>query len=40
MQVARLLTVYVQSPPVIARDKKALGDIEGFPDHQPTRRAT
>ncbi len=40
MQVARLLTVYVQSQPVIARDKKPLGDIEGFPDLQPSRRTT
>jgi hypothetical protein len=40
MQIARLLTVYVQSPPVVPRDKKTLGDIEGFPDDQPSRRAT
>jgi len=39
MQVARLLTVYVQSPPVVQRDSKPLGDIEGFPD-QPSRRVT
>jgi peptidase M42 family hydrolase len=39
MQLARLLTVYVQSPPVVPRDSKPLGDIEGFPD-QPSRRVT
>jgi peptidase M42 family hydrolase len=39
LQVARLLTVYVQSPPVVQRDSKPLGDIEGFPD-QPSRRVT
>jgi len=39
MQLARLLTIYVQSPPVVQRDSKALGDIEGFPD-QPSRRVT
>ncbi len=39
MQVAKLLTVYVQSPPVVQRDSKPLGDIEGFPD-QPSRRVT
>jgi peptidase M42 family hydrolase len=37
MQVARLLTAYVQSPPVVPRDEKPLGDIEGFPDDQPSR---
>jgi putative aminopeptidase FrvX len=39
MQLAKLLTVYVQSPPVVQRDSKSLGDIEGFPD-QPSRRVT
>ena len=39
LQVARLLTVYVQSQPVVQRDSKPLGDIEGFPD-QPSRRVT
>jgi peptidase M42 family hydrolase len=39
MQLAKLLTVYVQSPPVVQRDSKPLGDIEGFPD-QPSRRVT
>jgi len=39
MQLAKLLTLYVQSPPVVQRDSKPLGDIEGFPD-QPSRRVT
>jgi len=39
MQLAKLLTIYVQSPPVVQRDSKPLGDIEGFPD-QPSRRVT
>lgn len=39
MQLAKLITLYVQSPPVVQRDKKSLGDIEGFPA-QPSRRVT
>lgn len=32
--VARLVAVYMASPPVVARDTKGLGPIEGFPNVQ------
>jgi hypothetical protein len=32
--VARLIAIYMASPPVVARDKKDLGSIEGFPKVQ------
>jgi hypothetical protein len=30
--MARLLSVYVQSPPAVPRDNAALGSIEDFPE--------
>ncbi|MPY70642.1 MAG: osmoprotectant NAGGN system M42 family peptidase [Alphaproteobacteria bacterium] len=32
VEMARLLTVYVQSPPAVPRDNAALGSIEDFPE--------
>ncbi len=32
VQLARLLTVYAQMPPAVARDKTELGPLKGFPD--------
>lgn len=34
VELARLLTLYVQSPTTIARDEKLLGPIDGFPEEQ------
>jgi hypothetical protein len=34
--IARLLTLYVQSPSTMERDRNRMGPIAGFP-HQPTR---
>ena len=36
--VARLLTSYMRSDPVVPRDRKALGPVEGFPN-QPMEEA-
>ena len=33
--LTRLIGLYMQSPPAVARDRKALGPIEGFPDSAP-----
>jgi putative aminopeptidase FrvX len=33
--LTQLIGLYVQSPPAVARDRKALSSIEGFPDTAP-----
>jgi putative aminopeptidase FrvX len=35
VHLARLLALYVQSPPAVARDRVDLGPIEGFPEPSP-----